>query len=255
MKRVRGEVTKEELERIIKICENIEKMGLDPFTVNVRELLERLRRMLEENPSLDHYVLDAETLYRVATLIAFQHRWLEEKAKALFIDSQMVSTRLAAMDKKELVQAFLKAWRPIVYLEQLTPHRLQQGLEHFLSLPPRTGVREYGWKLSDREYELAEARLRMETELMAEKMKKLHEELLQKAQESGGEVDYWEFIRGGSLEETFDRAYVLSFLITEGYAELRRNPLKNEIKVVPLEKKVERKAPTSLVVAIGGETA
>jgi len=39
-------VAREELERIIKLCENIERRGLDPFTVNVRELLERLRRMV-----------------------------------------------------------------------------------------------------------------------------------------------------------------------------------------------------------------
>jgi len=255
VKQPRGEISREELERIIKICENIERMGLDPFTVNIRELLERLRRMLEENPNLDHYVLDAETLYRIATLIAFQHHWLEEKAKALFIDSQMVSTRVAVMDKKELVQAFLKAWRPIVFLEQLTAQRLQHGLEHFLSLPPRSGGREYGWKLTDREYELAEARLRMETELMAEKMRKMHEELLERAESMGGEVDYWEFVRGRDLEETFERAYVLSFMITEGYAELRRNPLKGEIKLVPNKEKRERQRSTSLVIALRGEAA
>ncbi|HDM88543.1 MAG TPA: hypothetical protein ENG65_00940, partial [Candidatus Bathyarchaeota archaeon] len=93
-------VAREELERIIKLCENVERRGLDPFTVNVRELLERLRRMVEENPDLDHYVIDAETLYRISALIALQHKWLREKAKALFIDAQMISTRLVAMDKK-----------------------------------------------------------------------------------------------------------------------------------------------------------
>ena len=253
MKSLGREVTREELERIIKICENIEKMGLDPFTVNIRELLERLRRMLEENPSLDHYVLDAETLYRIAALIAFQHRWIEEKAKALFIDSQMISTRIAAMDKKELVQAFLKAWRPIVSIEQLTSQRLQQGLEHFLSLPPRAEGRQYGWKLTDKEYEMAEARLKLESRLMEEKMKQLHRELLERAEKSGGEVDYWEFVGGESLEEVFERAYVLSFLITEGYAELRRNPLKGEVKIIPNRMRVERRSPTSLVIAIGGE--
>ena len=247
---MRRAISREELERIIKICENVEKMGLDPFTVNVRELLAKLRRLLEENPELDYYVVDAETLYHVASLIAFQHRWIEEKAKSLFIDSQMVSTRVAALDKKTLVQAFLKAWRPIVYLEQLTPQRLRQGLDHFLSLPPRPEGREYGWKLTEREYRMAEAAMKLESEIMAEKVRSLHEELLSMVGEGGGEVDYWEFVKGRNFEETFERAYIVSFLITEGYVEVRRNPLKDEIKLIPNREKMERRAPTSLVISM-----
>ena len=41
-------IAKEELENIIKICENIEKRGLNPFTVNIKELLLKLRKTLEE---------------------------------------------------------------------------------------------------------------------------------------------------------------------------------------------------------------
>jgi len=247
------EVTREELERIIKLCENIEKRGLDPFTVNIRGLLERLRRIVEENPNLDHYVIDAETLYRISTLIALQHKWLREKATALFIDAQMISTRLVAMDKKTLVRAFLKAWRPIISLEQITPQRLRQGLEHFLSLPPRSGSREFGWKITDKEMELVKARLELEEKAMMEKIKALHRELLRRFEEQEGALDYWEFIKGKNFDETFERAYLLSFLITEGYVDVKRNPLKNEIKLIPYKEQVKRKSPTSLVINLRGE--
>jgi len=247
------EVTREELERIIKLCENIEKRGLDPFTVNIRELLERLRRIIEENPNLDHYVVDAETLYRISALIALQHKWLREKARALFIDAQMISTRLTAMDKKALVKAFLKAWHPIISLEQMTPQRLRQGLEHFLSLPPRSGSREFGWKIADREMEFVKARLKLEEKAMMEKIKALHRELLEKFAEKGEALDYWEFIKGKDFDETFERAYLLSFLITEGYVDVKRNPLKNEVKLIPHKEQVERKSPTSLVISLRGE--
>lgn len=247
------EVTREELERIIKLCENIEKRGLDPFTVNIRGLLEKLRRIVEENPNLDHYVIDAETLYRISTLIALQHKWLREKAKALFIDAQMISTRLVAMDKKTLVRAFLKAWRPIISLEQMTPQRLRQGLEHFLSLPPRSGSREFGWKITDKEMELVKARLELEEKAMMEKIKALHRELLRRFEEQEGALDYWEFIKGKNFDETFERAYLLSFLITEGYVDVKRNPLKNEVKLIPYKEQVKRKSPTSLVINLRGE--
>jgi hypothetical protein len=241
-------ISREELERVIQICENIEKRGLDPFTVNVRALLERLRKLLDEGGDIEHYILDAETMYRIATLIALQHKWLRERAQSLFIDAQMVQTRLMALDNKSIARAFLKAWRPIISLEQITLHRLRQGIEHFLSLPPRAGGRSMGWKISQREVEHARGSLELEEEL-SEKLEQLHRELIQRY-ELEGEIDYWEFVQGKSFEETFERAYLLSFLITNGYVDVRRNPLKGELKLVPRREKSERKRPSSLVITL-----
>ncbi|HDD56503.1 MAG TPA: hypothetical protein ENG18_00590 [Nitrososphaeria archaeon] len=165
----------------------------------------------------------------------------------------MISTRLTAMDKKTLVKAFLKAWHPIISLEQMTPQRLRQGLEHFLSLPPRGGSREFGWKIADRGMEFVKARLKLEEKAMMEKIKALHRELLEKFAEKGEALDYWEFIKGKDFDETFERAYLLSFLITEGYVDVKRNPLKNEVKLIPHKEQVERKSPTSLVISLRGE--
>ncbi|MCX8187368.1 MAG: hypothetical protein N3F65_02015 [Nitrososphaeria archaeon] len=242
-------IAREELENVINICENVEKRGLNPFTVNVGELLSKLRKMLEENPDLEYYAIDAETMYKIATLIALQHKWLRERAQALFVDAQMIVTRLIAMDKKAIVKAFLRSWRPIISLEQITPNRLRQGMDHFLSLPPRSEGRIWGWRISQREMEFIKGRLAEEEEV-AEKVEKLREELLMVYKERG-EVDYWEFVRRERFKETFERAYLLSFLITEGYVEVKRNPLKNEIKLIPRKEKVKHEQPVSLVIAIG----
>lgn len=243
--------SREEVERIISICENIEKRGLDPFTVDVRELLVKLRKILEENHDLDYYLLDAETIYRIATIIALQHKWLTEKARSLFIDSQLISSRLTVLDKKSIVKAFLKAWRPIISINQLTLQRLHHGYEHFLNLPPRRDERRYGWKLTEKEAELTNLYLEKEREEMEEKMEALYKELIEKAKEKN-EVDYWDFLSRPSLEETYDRAYILSFLISEGYVEVKKNPLKNELKLVPNNRKVLRKNAASLVISLTG---
>lgn len=243
--------TREEIERIISICENIEKRGLDPFSIDVKELLIKLRGVLEENPDLEYYILDAETIYKIATIIALQHKWLTEKAKSLFIDSQLITSRLTILDKKSIVQAFLKAWRPIISIEQLTPQRLHNGLEYFLNLPPRRGERAYGWKLTGKEIELSKVYLEKGREEIEEKMKALHNELVEKTR-GRGELDYWEFVSKPSMEETLDRAYILSFLISEGYVEVKRNPLKNELKIIPNDGRVPRKNTTSLVINLTG---
>ncbi len=249
--RVARKYSREEIERIISVCENIEKRGLDPFSIDVKELLSRLRRILEENPDLDYYMLDAETIYKIATVIALQHKWLTEKAKSLFIDSQLITSRLTILDKKSIVQAFLKAWRPIISIEQLTSQRLHHGLEHFLSLPPRRDERTYGWKLTEKEIELSKIYLEKEREEIEEKMRSLYSELIGKTREKG-EIDYWEFVSKPSIEETYDRAYILSFLISEGYVEVKKNPLKNELKLIPNTEKVPRKNTASLVINLTG---
>lgn len=241
--------SREEIERIISICENIEKRGVDPFTVDVKDLLQRLRRMLEENPDLDHYTLDSEILYKIAVVIALQNRWLGERARALFIDSQLISSRLASMDKKAIVQAFLRVWFPIVSLSQITAQRLRHGLDHFLSLPTRRDERTYGWKLTDREVEILRASIEREKEEMESKMRSLHQELLEEAGDSG-EVDYWRFVLKGRGGEAYERAYVLSFLISEGYVEVARDPLKGEIRLKPNRDKVSRRSTTSLVISL-----
>ncbi|MCS7126537.1 MAG: hypothetical protein NZ929_06490 [Aigarchaeota archaeon] len=251
MNKISRAYSREEVERIISILENVEKKGIDPFTVDVRELLLKLKKMLEENPSLEYYTLDAEVLYKIATIIALQNKWLTDKARSLFIDSQLISSRLAALDKKSIVQAFLKVWSPIISLGQLTPQRIQHGIDHFLSLPPRREEKTFGWKLTDKEAELSRIALEKEKEEMEEKMKKLFQELVEEARKVG-EVDYWRFILRQSLEETYDRAYTLSFLITEGYVEVKRNPLKNEIRLIPNDNKVSRKNVMSLVISLGG---
>ncbi|MEM3819347.1 MAG: hypothetical protein QXF08_02730 [Nitrososphaerota archaeon] len=243
--------SREEIERIISICENIEKRGLDPFSLDVKELLVKLRKMLEENPDLDYYLLDVETIYRIATIIALQHKWLTEKARSLFIDSQLISSRVTVLDKKSIVQAFLKAWRPIISIDQLTSQRLHHGYEHFLNLPPRRDERRYGWKLTGKEAELAQIYLEKEREEVEEKMKVLYDELVEKAR-GKNDVDYWDFVLRPSLEETYHRAYVLSFLISEGYVEVKKNPLGDELKLVPNTRKVSRKNAASLVISLMG---
>lgn len=247
-------VSREELERIMALCESIERRGLDPFSVNVKELLARLRRILEEQKDLDTIVLDAETLYRIAVLISLQQKWLKERASSLFIDSQLVSLKIASADSKQLAAALARSWRPIVRAEQITPYRLRQGMEYFLMLPPRDRALEKlpptreGLQIT---HQIGYAK-GVELE---EEIKKMHEACIRMAG-SKGEVDYWSLVSAETFEGVVWRAYVLSFLVTEGLADIRKNPITGELKVVPYPSKKKREKITALVVSIkGGEVS
>ncbi|MEM0204871.1 MAG: hypothetical protein QXP86_00185 [Nitrososphaerota archaeon] len=249
MSHERKMMSREELEKIIALCESIEKRGLDPFSVNVKELLTKLRRILEEQKDLDTIILDAETLYKIAVLISLQQKWLKERASSLFIDSQLVSLKIASAEPKQLAIALARSWRPIVRAEQLTPYRLRQGMEYFLMLPPRD--RAYEKLLTTQEDALRIVKEAGYTKDIAleEEVKKMHERCITAAG-SGGELDYWSIVSADTFEETVWRAYVLSFVVSEGLAEIKKNPLTGEVKVVPYPSKRKREKITTFVVSL-----
>jgi hypothetical protein len=241
-------LTKEEFIRIINICENIEKSGLDPFSIKVSDLLTRLRKILEKSKDIEEIVLDAETLYKISLLIAYQSKWLKQKASSLFIDYQLLAIKLSASSIEDIALAFLKAWNPLISLEQITPYRLRQGIEYFISLPTRERKTIFSEKLSEKELNEAIKKQLIDEKLFEENLEKIYQELLEKA--SKEEVNYWDFIIRKEFKETIERAYLLSFLISTGRIKVKIDPLSEKIIIKPLEKKIENKITSSLSIVI-----
>ncbi|MEM2929022.1 MAG: hypothetical protein QXP60_08665 [Nitrososphaerota archaeon] len=245
-------LTKEEFIRIINICENIEKSGIDPFSIKVSDLLIRLRKILEKSKDIEEIVLDAETLYKISLLIAYQSKWLKQKASSLFIDYQLLAIKLSASSIEDIALAFLKAWNPIISLEQITPYRLMQGIEYFISLPSREKKTIFSEKLSEKELSEAIKKQLIDEKLFEENLEKIYQELLEKASKKE-EINYWNFIIGKDFKETIERAYLLSFLISTGRLKVKIDPLSEKIIIKPLEKKIENKITSSLPIVINKE--
>ncbi len=255
MSREKKAISREELERIIALCESIENKGLDPFSVNVKELLMKLRRILEEYKDLDIIILDAETLYKIAVLISLQQKWLKERTSSLFIDSQLVSLKITSAEPKQLAAALARSWRPIVRAEQLTLYRLRQGIEYFLMLPPKDRAYEKLPATQEDALHILKGVGYAKDVTLEEEVRRMHESCLMMAG-SDGEVDYWSIVKADTFEETVWRAYVLSFVVSEGLAEIKKNPLTGEIKVIPFLSKRKREKVAAFVVSLrGGEVS
>lgn len=248
---LRKSLKKEEFIRIINLCENIEKSGLDPFSIKVSDLLIRLRKILEKSKDIEEIVLDAETIYKISLLLAYQSRWLKQKASSLFIDYQLLAIKLSTSKIEDIALAFLKAWNPIVSLEQITSYRLKQGVEYFISLPTREKKTIFYEKLSEKEISEAIKKQLIEEKFFEENLEKIYQELLEKA--SKEEINYWDFIIGKEFKETIERAYLLSFLISTGRIKVKIDPLSEKIILKPIEKKIENKITSSLPIVINKE--
>jgi hypothetical protein len=248
------------------LCRVVEKGGSNPFDVDVRKALEKLRQCLPEWKLLSELLLDVEALNYLSTVIKLQGEWVKYRASTLYIDPLIIELRIRLASSEELASAFVRSWHPIASLNQLTPDRMKAGLDYWNNLltleerfrkdiPPediQLGALSIG--------DLIEMRTFSETEFN-ERLQTLKKELeiFEKERNTSGRnegVDYWNFIYRDSFYETMLRAYLASFLLSGGHASLQIDPLEDEIRIIstdihqPLAKDG---TPSSLALSISYE--
>ncbi|HDJ26526.1 MAG TPA: hypothetical protein ENF34_04355 [Candidatus Bathyarchaeota archaeon] len=242
---------REQLEHIIEMCEGVEAGGLDPFSVPVEELIEAIRALFHLWEEPEDLSLDARAVEGISSVIKAQSEWVRERSTRLYMDPFLVEERLSALEPETLASLFLRAWHPVVELEQMTPLSLEMALKYWSELPARggeeAGPEELGGELMPIEGAT------VEEERVEEEVEALWEELKRMAR--GGSVPYWEFIMADTYSETVRRAYLTSFMVSYDYAKLEVDPLRQELVLRPRRKPRKRlkEKATSVVIPISYE--
>ncbi len=155
-------------------------------------------------------------------------------------------------------EVLVRAWHPIIELESLSPQGIREGQEYWRNLP---GLDDRFKDLETTEVMTGEisrrelARMGIVTDedfsAILDKMWRELKDMVGKK----GEVSYWKFITVKSFEETVIKAWLVSFLVSYGYATLEVKPLEEEIILRPLEKPqtLEHVAPSSVPISISRE--
>ena len=250
---------KEKLERIIEMCLAIENHTVDPFTLNVDEIIKIVQEYFPDWEQADELNLDAEALHHLASVIKMQSEWVKQRSTSLYTDPFVLEEKIRKTGKQGMVDVFLGAWHPIVALEQLSLRSLADGLKYWEALAP----------LSERWKDFNAAEVAMGTtsreEMIAQRVlgdKEFSEELECYWRElknhvaekcPDGKIHYWDFIGADTYEETVQRAFMMSFLVTYGYATLEIDRLEEEILIVPYDKprtQVLTQQSTSVPIAV-----
>lgn len=231
----------EHLQRIIDLCKSVEERSLDPFLVDVNDVIEIIREYFPEWESLDEFSLDAEAINRLASVIKLQSDWVRHRSTSLYTDPFLLEEKLRKLSRENLARLFLSAWHPIVELEQISPHSLTEAIKYWRSLLP---INERWLKIASLKTEMGTATREelIKQRIMAERafsqeLESLWQELKQRVSE-GGKIEYWDFVGGDTYEETVGRAYMTSFLVTYGYATFEVHRLEEEIFIKPYEKPI-----------------
>lgn len=258
-KRTRRKLGREKLQAIIDMSKSVEERSLDPFLMDVDEVIAVVKEYFPEWEMPEDLCLDAETINHLASVIKLQGEWVEHRSTSLYTDPFLLEEKLARMSKEEIIKIFLKAWHPIVELEQVSLHSLLQAMRYWTNLLPLSER----WKKPSAEK--VEAGLTTEEELVrdrilrdkafSEELENFWQKLKAETEEKGetGRISYWNFVAAETYEETVYRAFMTSFLVTYGYATLEIYPLEEELFIRPYKKplaEIGEKQLTSIPIAV-----
>jgi len=233
---------REKLERIIEMCLAIENHAVEPFTLNVDEIIKIVREYFPNWENPDELKLDAEVLHHLASVIKMQSEWVKQRSNSLYTDPFLLEEKIRQTSKEGMVDVFLGAWSPLIEFEQLSLHSLAQGLLYWEALAPMgdrwkdIDVSEVAMGSVSRD-ELVKQRVLGDKEF-SEELECYWQELKNKTAEKSadGKIAYWNFIGADTFLLTVQRAFLTSFLITYGYATLEIDRLEETIFIVPFTK-------------------
>lgn len=254
----KGPLERRELEAVLERCRAIEERGLNPFTLDIDSILRVVREYFPSWEEPEELSLDAATINQLASVIRLQSEWLQRRSTSLYMDPLIVERRLKELGREELASAISMAWQPVVESETLTIESMREAAEYWASLPaqserwPQLPGSGSSAGLIDRE-EFLKSNL-FGADKFESRLDALYNELTKTAGKE--KVPYWDFISTDSFDETVERSYLASFLVSYGWATLQIHPIEGDVFIKPLQKtaKISReKTPTSIVLSISRE--
>lgn len=241
-KKEQKRIGQEKLQRIIEMCMAIENRTVDPFLLEVDNIIQVVKEYFPNWEEAKELNLDSEAIYHLASVIKLQSEWVKHCSTSLYADPFLLEEKILKANKIELLSLFLRVWHPIVELEQLSMKSMVSATRYWNGLVPinerwlDSDVQEFTFGTMSRE-ELLKQRI-LRNQFFSDELKNYWKELKEKAEEKGrnGKILYWDFIGSSTYEKTVNRAFVTSFLITYGYATLEIHPLEEIILIKPFKK-------------------
>ncbi len=228
---------KELMQRIVELADSVRTSGLDPFDVEVKEFFDRLKELLPKLKTNDELFLDVQAVLGLADVVYQQGEWIKHKSSLLYLDPLLITLKLYALEPSDLAEVLVRAWHPIIDIEALAPPGIREGLDYWRDLPAM------GDRFKDLEVtevmtgEIARKELAKMGILSDEDLTAVLDKTWRELKERVGKresMSYWDFIQAKTFEDTVFRAWLVSFLVSYGYATLEIEALEETIDLKPL---------------------
>ena len=212
--------------------------------MDVKLGVETLRQYYPVWETFEDHCLDAHTINRLSEVVRLQNTQLKFQSSVLYADPEFIARKVERMSEKRLAEVFLQSWHPVTELEQLTDVVVSDALEYWNLLLP---ISER-WKRRDSpEGKRPEttssdtlAELGIHGKEFGKQLIEMWNDLRQLYNVEKKPVDYWKFVKRSSYQETVQRAYHVSFLVTYGYATIQTDG--DQMVLVPNDEPSEKTA-------------
>ena len=200
--------------------------------MDIREKLLVLKKHIPDWDVIDVMLKDSEAMQQLVAIVKLQDQWLKHRASALYIDPLLLELKITLITKEELAESFAKCWHPIAQIDQLTPRGLEKAFIYWRELVPfserfKDQFGSFGESAGMIGLEELESLSIFTKEEFESRLNTISNELVERS--NGKEIDYRDFIEGKDPEETALRGYLIAFVVTEGRATLRTDPLTEQI--------------------------
>jgi hypothetical protein len=241
----------EDILRLIELCRNVSSSSVNPFEVDIREKLLILKKHLPDWNVIDVMLKDSEAMQQLVAIVKLQDQYLKHRASALYIDPLLLELKIQLISKEELAESFAKCWHPIAQLDQLTPRGLEKAFVYWRELVPfserfKDQFGNYGQQTGMIGLEELESLSIFTKEEFEARLTTINKELVERS--NGKEIDYRDFIKGNDPEETALRGYLIAFVVTEGRATLRTDPLTEQIFISVIQGKPDDETKSVAIV-------
>jgi hypothetical protein len=227
----------EDILRLIELCRMVQSSSVSPFEVDIKEKLLVLKRHFPDWNMIDVMLKDSEAIQQLVKIVKLQSQWITHRASALYIDPLLLELKIQLISKEELAESLAKSWHPIAQIDQLTPRGLEKAFVYWRDLVPfserfKDQFGNNGQQTGMIGLEELESLSIFTKEEFEARLNVINEELVQRS--NGKEIDYRDFIKGKDPEETALRGYLIAFVVTEGKATLRTDPLTEQIFIATM---------------------
>ena len=213
---------------------------MDPFEIDIREKLQTLKKHLPEWKLIDVMLMDAEAMQQLVGIVKLQDQWIKHRASSLYIDPLLLELKLRLLTRDDLAGMFVKCWHPVAQVDQLTARGLERAFVYWRDLVPmserfKQEFGSFGSVPEQMDFDELQSLNIFTKEQFESRLNEIHGEIVQKA--GDGEIDYRDFVKAGTFEETAVRAYLVAFVVTEGRASIRTDPMTEKLYLSAVEGK------------------
>lgn len=223
-----------EIREVLQTCQAIEDRKFNPFLLDVGRAITILRKYFNNWEIFKDLCLDAQAINKLSRVIRLQNSQLRFQSGSLYADQDLIQRKVESLSSRRLAEIFVGSWHPIVELEQLTPSTMKAALGYWSMLLPyeerrkRLTIAGAITPSPISQNEILRAGFAAKEEF-SKHLEGVWEEVKAKSLKKKM-VEYWSFISQKSYAETVGKAYLVSFLVTYGYASLIRKGRKMYLK-------------------------